>query len=50
MLSQDAARRIDFTLANLNRIYERLDEIEDSMLVLEYAISLLSKRIDDLER
>lgn len=43
-------RRLDFALANLSKIFERLEEVEEDIRTLEYAISLLSRRIDDIEK
>jgi prefoldin subunit 5 len=49
LLYQNADRRIDFALANINRLFERIEKIEERINTLEYTLSLLSKRIDDLE-
>lgn len=49
-MSQSKDRRVDFALANLNRLFERIEKIEEQVNALEYALSLLSKRIDDLEQ
>ena len=50
MLSQDLEQRINFALVNMNNIFERLEDIEESICYLEYTMSLLSKRIDGIER
>jgi tetrahydromethanopterin S-methyltransferase subunit B len=50
LLSQNVDRRVDFALSNINRLFERIEKIEENVNALEYALSLLSKRIDDLER
>jgi len=49
-LYQNTDHRLDFALANVNRLFERLEKVEESINTLEYTLSLLSKRIDDLER
>lgn len=50
MLSQETERRIDFALCSLNHFQDRFEELEENLSLLEYAISLISKRIDELEK
>jgi hypothetical protein len=43
-------RRVEFALYSLSYIQERLETLEDQISILEYAVSVISKRVDDLER
>jgi hypothetical protein len=50
MLSQEMELRVEFALNCIGRIQDRFDEVEDHLSLLEYAISLVSKRIDEIEK
>lgn len=50
MLSQETERKIDLALCSFNNIQNRFEELEEALSLLEYAITLISKRIDELEK
>jgi hypothetical protein len=41
---------MEFALSSIGCIQDRFDEVEEHLSLLEYAISLISKRIDELEK
>lgn len=41
---------MEFALYSISCFQDRFDEVDEHLSLLEYAISLISKRIDELER
>jgi chaperonin cofactor prefoldin len=50
MVSPEIERRMEFALCSVSNAQDRLEEIEERISILEYSLSLLSKRVDELER
>ncbi len=47
-MTPEMERRLELALYALNRTQAKIEEIDDRVSILEYALSILSRRVDEL--
>jgi len=50
VLTEDVAKPIDLKQPRADRVLDKIDVIEERILILEYALSALSKKVDEVAR